>query len=212
MTKEKIKYPRTFHVPWSPGRGSDDKVLRDIDHLYEHKLVVTEKMDGENTTMTRNFCYARSLDSKDHESQHYIKGIHARIKHQLPENIRLHGENLFAKHSIKYDDLDDYFLVFAASDISTNTFLSFDQTQDICHNLRLYMVPVLLYNARGKEIENRHSFWDTMDGHEGWVVRNMDEFSIADFKWNVAKFVREKHVQTAQHWKQQKIERNGLRR
>lgn len=210
--KEKLKYPRTFHVPWSPGRGSDDKVLRDTSHFRGIRLVVTEKMDGENTTMTRNFCYARSLDSADHESQHYIKGIHARIKHQLSEDIRLHGENLFAKHSIKYNNLDDYFLVFAASDIRENIFLSFDQTAEICRDLRLYMAPTLLYNCKWSDIEHRHSFWDVMDGHEGWVVRNISEFSIPDFKLNAAKFVRENHVQTADHWKNKRIERNELRR
>ena len=44
----KIKYPRTFHLPWSPGATSDDKMLKSIEHFIGKEVVITEKMDGEN--------------------------------------------------------------------------------------------------------------------------------------------------------------------
>ena len=67
------KYPRTFHLPWSPGCTSDDKVLKSVDHFVGKRVIVTEKMDGENTTISKNKIYARSIDSKDHESRHWVK-------------------------------------------------------------------------------------------------------------------------------------------
>jgi hypothetical protein len=40
------KYPRTFHLPYSFGRTSDDKVLKTDDQFIGKHVVITEKMDG----------------------------------------------------------------------------------------------------------------------------------------------------------------------
>jgi hypothetical protein len=45
-----IKYPRTPHLPWSESLDDDDFVIEDVDALFENEIVMTEKMDGENTT------------------------------------------------------------------------------------------------------------------------------------------------------------------
>lgn len=45
---EKRKYPRTPHLPWSPGATSDDKYIQDLNSFKGRKIVITEKMDGEN--------------------------------------------------------------------------------------------------------------------------------------------------------------------
>jgi hypothetical protein len=42
------KYPRTYHLPWSPGVNDDDKVISDINIFRDHEVVITEKLDGEN--------------------------------------------------------------------------------------------------------------------------------------------------------------------
>jgi len=80
----KYKYPRTYHFPWSPGLINDDKMLQDV-NCFEGKIVIiTEKMDGENTTMYHDYIHARSLDSRDHPSRSYVKGIWGNIKHEIP--------------------------------------------------------------------------------------------------------------------------------
>jgi hypothetical protein len=45
---------------------------------------------------------------------------------------------------------------------------------------------------------------------EGYVVRNAARFSYADFKYNVAKYVRASHVRTTKHWKRGSIVSNQL--
>jgi hypothetical protein len=45
---------------------------------------------------------------------------------------------------------------------------------------------------------------------EGYVVRNAAGFSFADFKFNVAKFVRASHVQTTKHLRRDAIISNQL--
>ena len=106
-----MKYPRTFHLPNSPGRSSDDKVHADLSVFQGKNLMATIKMDGENTTMTRDTVHARSLDSNDHESQHWVKSLWSQIRFNIPEGWRVCGENLFAKHSIAYKNLGSYFHV-----------------------------------------------------------------------------------------------------
>ncbi len=43
-----VKYPRTHHLPWSPGIHADDRVLTDLSAFEGKMVVVTEKLDGEN--------------------------------------------------------------------------------------------------------------------------------------------------------------------
>ena len=55
-----IKYPRTPHLPTSPGLTNDDRIIKDLSLLERSQVVITEKMDGENTTISRDYIHARS--------------------------------------------------------------------------------------------------------------------------------------------------------
>ena len=65
----RIKYPTTPHLPFSLGIQSDDRRVQTLDGLVGREVVVTEKMDGENTTMYVDHIHARSLDSRHHPSR-----------------------------------------------------------------------------------------------------------------------------------------------
>ena len=80
-----IKYPRTPHLPWSLGASSDDKVLPSVGHFEGRQVIVTEKMDGENTTLYRDHIHARSLDSKGGEDRAWVKQFWASIRGEIPE-------------------------------------------------------------------------------------------------------------------------------
>ena len=121
------KYPRTFHLPWSRSRTDDDKILRTVRHFEGKEVVVTEKLDGENTTLYRNHIHARSLDSKDHASRHWVKMLHGTISFHIPEGWRICGENVYALHSIYYEQLTSYFYVFSIWN-ENNECLSWDET------------------------------------------------------------------------------------
>lgn len=105
----RYKYPRTLHLPWSESVQSDDKMVSSCQHFEGKEVVVTEKMDGENTSIYCDGIHARSLDSRHHPSRSWVKGLQARIGWQIPEGWRLCGENVYAVHSIRYDDLESYF-------------------------------------------------------------------------------------------------------
>lgn len=40
------RYPRTYHLPWSPGATNDDKILKSVDQFIGVPLALTEKLDG----------------------------------------------------------------------------------------------------------------------------------------------------------------------
>jgi hypothetical protein len=41
------KYPRTYHLPFSPGLQNDDRVIETLGGLIGQEVIVTEKMYGE---------------------------------------------------------------------------------------------------------------------------------------------------------------------
>jgi hypothetical protein len=203
-----VKYPRTYHLPWSPGVGKDDRVMEDVSQFLNWDVVVTEKMDGENTTMYRDHIHARSVNSGGHPSRSWVKNLHAQIRHEIPEGFRICGENLFAKHSIKYTDLPSCFMVFSIWD--RDTCLSWDETIEWCELLGLQHVPVL-YKGRFPGASNLQEMLPEVPGREGYVLRIAGEFPLRQFGDWTGKFVRKDHVQTLEHWIHNRVERNELR-
>jgi hypothetical protein len=47
---------------------------------------------------------------------------------------------------------------------------------------------------------------------EGYVIRNRESFHFDSFSENVAKWVRSNHITTDEHWMQQKIIPNQLKK
>lgn len=203
------KYPRTPHLPWSPGKTNDDKVLQDIGMFYDKEIVITEKMDGENTTMYRDYFHARSLDSNNHPSRDYVKGLWGFTKHMIPDGWRICGENLYAKHSIHYKDLRSYFYVFSVWD-DNNVCLSWLETKDFCLSIGLEIVNVW-YEGRWDNQTKPLKSCCISPQQEGYVIRNAWSFHYDNFSSNVAKYVRANHVLDDIHWSKKPLVKNLLR-
>lgn len=197
-----IKYPRTFHLPQSPGVTSDDKVLKSPNCFVGKQVVITEKMDGENTTMYTDGFHARSIDSRNHPSRNWLAKFHSEVGYQIPTNFRICGENMYAQHSIHYRNLPSYFLGFSVwcTDDKSNWALSWDETIEWFELLGIEPVPVLYRGAFNVQIvDNLIANLDT-SRQEGFVIRVADEFDYNNFDTSVAKWVRAKHVTTDEHW------------
>lgn len=208
---DKVKYPRTFHLPWSPGLTKDDRVMENLSRLAStREVVVTVKMDGENTTMYSNYLHARSIDYDPHPSRSWVKALHGRIAHDIPKDWRICGENLYAKHSIHYENLSDYFQVFSIWN-EHNICLSWADTVFWAALLDLKTVPVLYQGPWNENvIKNLHSNAFNGDECEGYVVRDSDSFHYRDFRYLVGKYVRKDHLQTHDHWMRSKLELNKI--
>jgi len=193
----KRKYGRTYHLPWSEGVTSDDKIIESFDGFIGREVIVSIKMDGENTSIAKNYTHARSLDSRHHWSRSRIKELHGRIGWALPDDLIICGENMLATHSIKYFNLLDYFYVFNIWE--KDTCLSWHKTTEYCEILGLVTVPVL-YRGLWNEGYIKDLTID-LEQDEGYVVRVADCLERKDFGKKVAKFVRKGHVQeSSEHW------------
>lgn len=195
-----IKYPRTFHLPWSPGVKKDDRVISSLDGFEGQDVVVSVKLDGENSNLYSDHYHARSIDSLHHASRSWVKNLHGRIAYEIPQGWRLCGENVFAKHTIHYLDLETYFYLFSIWN-ERNECLSWDDTCAYAAILGLTMVPVL-YEGKWNEDVVRSLYKPEINGTpmEGYVVRVRRSFHYRDFKRLVAKFVRKDHVQSHGFW------------
>jgi ATP-dependent RNA circularization protein (DNA/RNA ligase family) len=194
-----VKYPRTPHLPFSPGVQKDDAFLLDTRIFENQEVIVTEKMDGENITMYSDHLHARSLDSGYHWSRERLYKFHAEIAHLIPENFRVCGENLVARHSIKYANLPHFFLGFSVWE--SQDCLSWDDTVEWFELLGIRSVPVIWRGVWDEHhIKNLIANLD-LNLQEGIVVRRTGSFQFEDFAKNVAKWVRKDHVgQNRQHW------------
>lgn len=54
------KYPRTYHFNFSPGATNDDRIADSLSNLIGQEIVITEKLDGSNTAITKDGVYGRS--------------------------------------------------------------------------------------------------------------------------------------------------------
>jgi RNA ligase len=206
----RVKYSRTHHLPWSPGITDDDRVINSLSAFDQKRVIVTKKMDGENTSLYSDGMHARSIDSSNHPSRNWVKTFHAKIQGDIPEGWRICGENLFAKHSIGYDALPSYFMGFSIWN-ERNVCLSWDETKEWFDMLGIEPVEVLYDGLFDKAAIEK--IWATQDPSktEGYVVRVADAFSYGEFKSHVGKFVRPNHVQTTKHWMHgQPVEPNGI--
>lgn len=205
-----VKYPRTHHLPWSEGVNEDDRVIDSLRAFAGRRVIVTEKMDGENTSLYRDHCHARSVDGRGHPSRAWVKQFWSGIRADIPKGWRICGENLYARHSIRYHELPSFFLGFSIWN-ERNVCLGWDDTLEWFSLLGITPVPVL-YDDVFEERSIR-KLWSPRDweSREGYVVRVADSIRYADFRTCVAKFVRKDHIQTVKHWIQgQPIERNEL--
>lgn len=201
----RVHYPRTPHLPWSPGASADDVRVTDLSGLVGREVVVTEKLDGENTTLYADGLHARSLDSAHHPSRAWVKSLQGLVGTSIPAGWRVCGENMFARHSLTYADLESWFYAFSVWD--GDRCLDWDATVRFTRR-RGMPVPAVLWRGVFDEKALRALRLDHTR-QEGYVVRTAAGFTRDEFPARVAKFVRRGHVQTDTHWMQAPVVVNG---
>ena len=206
------KYPRTYHLPYSPGTTSDDRILHGewFKHYEGKEIVITEKLDGENTAMTRDDVYARTHAVATRSAWSYNlwnpgDGLHWRIKNLIGKYETVYGENLYGEHSIHYDKLTAYWHMFAAND--GIDWYSWNDVKLLANYFEVPTVPVLWEGKITSESELKtlvdyYVQQPSVYGpeREGVVIRVAEGFPLNEFSNYVCKWVRPHHVQTDEHW------------
>lgn len=180
-----------------------DIEVEDNHNFFANEILV------HNSSLYKDYFHARSLDGNNHWTQNWLKRFHAGFSFDIPQGWRICGENLFALHSIGYENLDTYFFCFSIW-TDKNVCLSVDETLEYCDLFGIQYVPIL-YRGIYDEGKIKAISLD-ITKQEGYVIRKSRSFDYGEFSKCVAKFVRKNHVQNTVHnWKCGKIEQNKLR-
>jgi len=201
-----MKYPRTYHLYFSPGATSDDRIADSVNSLLNIPIVITEKMDGSNTALVKGGVYGRShADYTQNPWDKPMWDLWNRINKDIDEDVYLFGENMYGIHSIEYSELTSYFYMFGIRD--NNIWIPWAAVEEYSYLLDIPVVPVIFKGVvkTDKElrelVENLSTQPSALGGiREGIVVRNADMFHNDDFSSNVMKWVRKGHVTTDVHW------------
>lgn len=200
------KYNRTYHFPFSPGATNDDRIADSMSNLIGQEIVISEKIDGENTGMTCGGVYARSHAAFTTSAwSREVRQIHDRIKFDIPEDVFIFGENMEGIHSIEYTNLKSYFYIFGIR--NNNIWIPWKDVEDWAFLLDLPTVPVLFKGVFNSEkelkalVEKLTKEPSELGGQrEGIVARVAGMFHNDDFSTHVLKWVRKDHVTTDEHW------------
>jgi hypothetical protein len=203
-----FKYPRTAHFFGSPGGSDDDKRLKSTTALQGTRVIVSEKMDGENSTLYDDYVHARSIDGRYHPSRARIKQFHSVVRHDIPTGWRVCMENLTAVHSIRYGGLPSLFIGLSIWD-DRNVCLPWDETMDYFSLMRIAPARVLYDGVFDEDLIMEISERIVEEGGEGTVTRSADAIPYAHFHELVGKYVRRGHVLTDSHWMEGDFDENG---
>lgn len=216
---ESKKYGRSLHAQISLGTTSDDRFMPDgyvSSFAHMDKLILTEKLDGQNNCFNKYGVFARSHTAPTKHP--WDKPLIERwqlIKNDLKE-LEIFGENMYGVHSIGYSKLQSYFYVFAVRE--GDRWLSWEEVKFYAELLDFPTVPEIeVKEDLGKFLESKEdenqvlSRWLTsclgmsweesvetsglLGGYdpetdkpcsEGFVIRNADSYKMNEGNINVA--------------------------
>ena len=200
------KYGRTYHLKFSPGATSDDKIVKSHESILGIDVVITEKLDGSNTAITKDGVYGRShVEFTKNPWDIKTWDLYRKVGDDLDDGVFLFGEGMYGIHSIEYSNLTSYFYLFGVRD--NNIWIPWESVEEYSYLLDIPTVPVLFRGVINSEEELREIVDKLVKQpsaiggqREGVVIRNASLFHNDDFAENVMKWVRRGHVQTDSHW------------
>lgn len=222
-----FRFPHTPHLTWlGDGEPRDDKVLAhaEVCNLLARPVVVEEKLDGANLGVSLDAAGNLRLQNRGQYLHPPYQGQFTRLGAWLPAHtdalfdaiqpeLLVFGEWCAARHSLDYDKLPDWWLVFDVYDRTAGQFWSTKRRNELAAAHGLTTAPTL---ARGRftlqelvtMVNDRPSSF--REGPlEGIVVRSEDQ----DWTATRAKLVRAEFVQSIDtHWRTRTLEWNQLAR
>lgn len=128
------------HLPWSQEDARQDNYLDSVRECLftQGDAVMTEKIDGSNVCLTRESLFARSHSHEpEHASFDRLKARWPQFQYRIPDHVAIYGEWVYATHSITYNRLSDYLIVFSVLDMEAEVWLSWDDTI-ACRPVRIW--------------------------------------------------------------------------
>ena len=225
MTQEFFRFPHTPHIAWlGAGQPRDDKLLSasEARDLLSGNVVVEEKVDGANLGFSLDAIGRLRAQNRGHYLEAPFSGQFRRLDNwlaqhadvlvlALADDLMLFGEWCAARHSVPYNLLPDWFVVFDVYDRTQGRFWSSARRDALARQVGLSPAPQL---ASGRltlaqvqnELDSQPSRY--REGPmEGVVIRR----ESAQWCEGRAKLVRADFTQTIDgHWRKRIPEWNRL--
>ena len=167
MSEDFQKFPHTPHLLWlGPGSPRDDKLLTTLEmaEFLAAELIVEEKVDGANLGLSLgpdgrlraqsrgNYLVSGRCHAQWYPLWTWLAEHRPVLEQGLQNGLMLFGEWCYAKHSVPYDALPDWFLGFDILEISLGNFWSVDRRNEWMKSRGLVPVPEI---KRGRFTQNQ---------------------------------------------------------
>lgn len=217
-----IKFPRTTHILNLGSATRDDLIMDKEEILYflNKEILIEEKIDGANLGISignDNKIYVQNrghfINSDDHAQFKYLDKWINNKKNELyqiliPDRYILYGEWLYAKHSIKYTKLPDYFIAFDIFDKLNDCFLSRNLVSEILKKTSIHQIK-LINNTIIKNIEDLKQYvYSESQYYEGIVEGIYCRINNKKRLLKRGKIVRSDFLSGEIHWSKFNIEPN----
>lgn len=221
-----FRFPHTPHIDWlGEGMPRDDKVLdeAEIASLLAQPLRVEEKLDGANLGISLRDNGELRAQNRGQYLLEPFAGQFSRLNSWLAQHryaltdhlssdVIVFGEWCAARHSLDYDNLPDWFVVFDVYDRSAQKFWSCARRNALAETLGLAVVPTLYEGtATVDELKNLLSSASSQyrEGTPEGIVMRQDSAQWCEAR---AKLVRADFAQSIEeHWRSRAIEWNDVR-
>lgn len=221
-----VRFPHTPHLAWlGAGEPRDDKLLSadEAGDLLAGDVVVEEKIDGANLGLSlgtdgqlhaqnRGQCLAEPFAGQFARPGPWL-ALHADGLASVlgGSGLILFGEWCAARHSLDYNRLSDWFVLFDVYDRGRNGFWSCARRNALGEQLHLCQVTQVAAGrftlSQLKDLLARRSSCYRNGPMEGLVIRR----ETAQWCETRAKLVRADFTQAmAQHWRRRPLEWNRL--
>lgn len=220
-----FRFPHTPHLAWL-GEGSprDDKVLApaEASALLSGDVVAEEKLDGANIGLSLGPAGSVRAQNRGQYLVPPYRGQFARLTSwlaahgqafvpALQKDMIIFGEWCAARHSIEYNALGDWFVMFDVYDRKAQRFWSTTKRNKLATELELAVVPMVFEGNATldglKKLVLREPSRLGPPHLEGVVIRR----ETADWLESRAKLVHPKFTQAiTEHWSRRRLEWNQL--
>lgn len=226
-----IKFPRTHHIFDAGGSGvtRDDLVMSndEIEKYLNCTLTLEEKVDGANLGISIDKEYNVIFQNRSHfvtyATSSQFKGLKQwQETHSgelftflTPNRHILYGEWCYAKHSIHYTNLPNYFLAFDIFDKYENKFYSRERFHKVMSQTSIPTVPVIEeveFKSKSELKDKLLNYLDTnskfRDGFVEGVYIRKDNGDYLDRR---CKLVRPDFIQGIDtHWSKMELVKNTI--
>ena len=216
------KFPRTEHIYNIGGATVDDRIVskEKLEYFLENDVQITEKVDGAQLgfSMDENFKIIAQNRS------HYVNSAsHSQFKlldkwifdhteglyQILNKDTILFGEWLYAKHSISYNNLPDYFMAFDLYDKNNKVFYNRKILEEKLNGTNIHGVRVMYEGKINKSqllkmIEQKSIY---TDGRVEGIYLKVFEDDYVKYR---AKLVRNDFLSGNKHWSKNIVEKNKV--